>query len=417
MGAGARGPPPRVDFQGGVPVLRPTMADMRAPFEEYIERAEPWLRESGIAKIVPPREWSPRRGGYEDLQCTIPCPIRQHATGGRGVFRSMLIECKPLRLRGEAGGAAGFRELALKQDQERPAGASPEELERRFWKNVTYSPPMYGADVEASVSDEQCPGWSVPRLNTMLTRTLREKGGTRGAGVVSPYLYFGMWRSFFGWHTEDMDLYSMNMLHFGAPKTWYCVPPEHRQRFEDMAKSLAPDLFQSCAEFLRHKELLIAPNVLRKHGIKFVSFQQGPREWVINYPGAYHAGFNHGYNCAESTNFATKEWIPIGLKAKHCQCRRDTVRIDMELFAEDDPSSSGGGSDSISDTDSASASGGAHQVGGSMKAPQERRGSSPKRSNNGCPGLGKRSSHRGANKVEVPRKKRTPRGSRAREGT
>jgi jumonji domain-containing protein 2 len=322
------------------------MADMRAPFEEYIERAEPWLREHGVGKIVPPREWVPRRGGYEDLQVEIPTPIRQHATGGRGVFRSMLVECKPLPLRGEGGeGGKGFRELALEQDRLRPAGARPEDLERRFWKNVPFSPPMYGADVEGSASDADCQGWSVPRLDTLLTRTLREQGGARGAGVVSPYLYFGMWRSFFGWHTEDLDLYSMNLLHFGAPKTWYCVPPRHRRRFEEMAKGLAPDLFQACPEFLRHKELLIAPSVLRKHGIEFSTFQQGPREWVINYPGAYHAGFNHGYNCAESTNFATREWIPIGAKAKHCFCRPDTVRIDMGLFSE-----GGAGKESSSDS-------------------------------------------------------------------
>ena len=38
-------------------------------------------------------------------------------------------------------------------------------------------------------------------------------------------------------------------------------------------------------------------------------------EFMITFPYGYHAGFNHGFNCAESTNFATRRWIEYGKQA------------------------------------------------------------------------------------------------------
>jgi hypothetical protein len=53
-------------------------------------------------------------------------------------------------------------------------------------------------------------------------------------------------------------------------------------------------------------------------------------EFMITYPYSYHAGFNYGFNCAESVNFAHENWFEFGKIANSCRCRSDTARMDVE---------------------------------------------------------------------------------------
>jgi hypothetical protein len=83
---------------------------------------------------------------------------------------------------------------------------------------------------------------------------------------------------------------------------------------------------------MRHKTFLINPEIIKQKGINIYRCIQKPGEFVITFGGCYHEGFNMGFNCAEAVNFATKNWIDIGLKAKFCKCQKDSVQIEMEKF-------------------------------------------------------------------------------------
>ncbi len=84
-----------------------------------------------------------------------------------------------------------------------------------------------------------------------------------------------------------------------------------------------------CNQFLRHKTVMFSPSKLREVGIEVLTCVQAAGEIVITFPGAYHAGFNHGFNIAESCNFATPRWFPIGGAAKRCVCRPHSVNINV----------------------------------------------------------------------------------------
>ncbi|XP_036289932.1 lysine-specific demethylase 4C isoform X9 [Pipistrellus kuhlii] len=317
-------PESRLNPSCKIMTFRPSMEEFRE-FNKYLAYMESkGAHRAGLAKVIPPKEWKPRQC-YDDIDnLLIPAPIQQMVTGQSGLFTQYNIQKKAMTVK-------EFRQLANSGKYCTPRYLDYEDLERKYWKNLTFVAPIYGADINGSIYDEGVDEWNIARLNTILD-VVEEECGISIEGVNTPYLYFGMWKTTFAWHTEDMDLYSINYLHFGEPKSWYAIPPEHGKRLERLAQGFFPSSFQGCDAFLRHKMTLISPSVLKKYGIPFDKITQEAGEFMITFPYGYHAGFNHGFNCAESTNFATVRWIDYGKVAKLCTCRNDMVKISMDIF-------------------------------------------------------------------------------------
>ncbi|KAG1727789.1 JmjC-domain-containing protein, partial [Suillus paluster] len=210
-----------------------------------------------------------------------------------------------------------------------------QKLERQFWRNCGLGKPAwYGADTQGSLFTDETTAWNVGHLPSFLTRLL--PSSSKGLpGVNTPYLYFGMWRATFAWHVEDMDLFSINYIHFGAPKFWYAMPQGRAGALESTMKGYFPKDISQCPQFLRHKSFLASPTLLAQSSCRPNFLVQRAQEFVITYPRGYHAGFNLGFNCAESVNFALESWVELGRKAKACQCISDSVRIDVDQLLHD----------------------------------------------------------------------------------
>ena len=176
----------------------------------------------------------------------------------------------------------------------------------KFWKNIAFSPPLYGADNAVTIMNTKSP-WNLSHINSTLS-----KGIVRNiSGVNQPYTYFGSWKSFFAWHKEDMDLYGINYLHYGKPKLWYCLAPDQEIAFEEYSRKLFPDNYYKCPEFMRHKTSLINPYLAIKNipSLKICKAEQNQNEFICVFGKAYHMGFNFGFNIAEAVNYATPKWI------------------------------------------------------------------------------------------------------------
>ena len=199
------------------------------------------------------------------------------------------------------------------------------ELETNYWKSLSFNQPMYAADMPGSLFDDSVSSWNVAHLENLL-----DVLGTKVPGVNTAYLYMGMWKATFAWHLEDVDLYSINYIHFGAPKQWYSISQADARKFEAAMKQVWPVDAKQCDQFLRHKTYLISPDVLQKqYGVKVNKLVHYEGEFVITYPYGYHSGYNLGYNCAESVNFATESWLEFGRIARKCNCEADNVWVDV----------------------------------------------------------------------------------------
>ncbi|KAL0055078.1 hypothetical protein WJX82_006712 [Trebouxia sp. C0006] len=354
------------------PVLRPTKAQFSRPFESFVSEYFRKNPEVPMVKVIPPKGYTPRKAEYPtDLK--IDTPIEQRVLmhdNKPGYYDCVLLSKSTMTVE-------EFKMEAERRGVPKQRAGDNALLERPFWSSLTVRPPLYGADTPVSLFDEKLDfGWNLRNLKCLLSKYKVPAI----PGVTTPMTYFGMWKSFFSWHVEDVDLLSINYLHYGASKVWYAVPPGiHRARFEKLAQELFPKDAASCANFLRHKTVLITPALLRHHAMPVVTVKQDAGEFIVLNAGAYHAGFNQGFNCAEAVNFATEEWIPLGKDATRCDCKalgKDAVRVNMTVFpgceesssSEDDSSEEDNGMESV-DSDE-----GSSNAAKTKPAPQKKRG-------------------------------------------
>ncbi|KIW07093.1 hypothetical protein, variant [Verruconis gallopava] len=203
-----------------------------------------------------------------------------------------------------------------------------DEVEREFWRlteSLTETVEVeYGADIHSTTHGSAFPTlelhptnpysidpWNLnvlPLDKDSLFRHIK----TDISGMTVPWLYVGMCFSTFCWHSEDHYAYSINYQHFGDTKTWYGIPGSDAEKFENAMREKMPEMFEQQPDLLFQLVTLLQPEKLQKAGVRVYALDQRAGQFVITFPQAYHAGFNHGFNFNEAVNFAPADWEPFG---------------------------------------------------------------------------------------------------------
>lgn len=131
-------------------------------------------------------------------------------------------------------------------------------------------------------------------------------------GILAPQLHIGMCFSCLPWTVEEQHLYKLQYLHLGAPRIWYSISGSNSLKFEAIAKRHFPESGEEHLELLHIPGRQLSPATLKSEGIPVYRCIQRPGEFVLFLPGAYHSGFDCGFNCSVSSVFAPLDWLPHG---------------------------------------------------------------------------------------------------------
>lgn len=67
--------------------------------------------------------------------------------GKQGLYQQLNIQKKPMTV-------ADYKIMAESEDYKTPNHFDYGDLERKYWKNIIYKSPLYGADVSGSITDK-----------------------------------------------------------------------------------------------------------------------------------------------------------------------------------------------------------------------------------------------------------------------
>ncbi|KAJ1404016.1 Zinc finger, C5HC2-type [Sesbania bispinosa] len=336
------------------PVFYPTEEEFQDTLK-YISsiraRAEPY----GICRIVPPSSWKP------------PCPLKEKSRKMSRIQSNMKRKRKSCTRMGVDNGTRTGPNAVFCEAERFGFEPGPEftletfqryadDFKAKYFRNENVShlsanTTILNGTSEPSVENIEGEYWRMVENPTEEIEVLYGgadlETGVFGSGFPSKFSHVGsashehsmvVYRNvlfLFCWHVEDHHLYSLNYMHWGAPKMWYGVPGKDACKLEEAMRKHLPELFEEQPDLLHKLVTQLSPSILKSKGVPVYRCVQNPGEFVLTFPRAYHSGFNCGFNCAEAVNVAPVDWLPhghIAIELYREQGRKTSISHDKLLL-------------------------------------------------------------------------------------
>lgn len=150
-------------------------------------------------------------------------------------------------------------------------------------------------------------GWNLNVLPHLPGSVLRHLGFVQD--ITIPWLHFDMLFTVRPWRSHPLALYTVEYLHSGAEKIWYCVPAGEKKNLASLLEQEDNEVFGTS-----RADTMISPSSLTDGGVDVTRVVQKQGQFVVVFPEAYVSSISCGYSISEAVSFAPSDWFTLGLK-------------------------------------------------------------------------------------------------------
>lgn len=265
--------------ENGIKIFYPSLKEMKN-FNAYMEQIEEKCKGECAAKIIPPDSFTK----HPSKRIPNNYVLKNVSTISHAKIQSGNDCMYELSYKQSSKKYMNFHRSAEIIDYEIKSDSEIEDLVSK-WIDNDQNTSEYSLNNSTSLFNDKIKHFNLSKLTKNHSLIHDQKFVKPLEGITTPFVYIGLFMTFFGFHLEDANLNSINYLHRGAPKVWYFVPESENSKLEKLVNRLAKTVGNiTCSNIARHKDLMIPPSVLRRIKSAIIALCNTPNNSLYHFP-------------------------------------------------------------------------------------------------------------------------------------